>query len=130
MDINRPLQIPFGNGNIELDYSVAHYYVGYIANAIRYFEERAYKKSDLIMQIPLPLRHCLAQIMAGLYDKIPIASVFDHVDFFGVKCLPGYEARIVMYSPVQAFFEKNPIVIIDFTVRDGCCLRPVFRVVE
>lgn len=130
MDIYRPVQMPFGDGNISLDYDVAHYYVSYIADAIHYFEALHHKKSDLIMQIPLPLRGVLAQIMAGPYDKIPPASVYDVVKLFDVRCLPGYEARIVMYNPTRAFFESNPIVLIDFVVTDGCCQRPVFRVVN
>lgn len=130
MKANIPIQMPFGNGNISLDFNIAHYYVTHIVEAIQYFEGKKHKKSDLIMQIPLPLREVLTHIMAGPGDKIPAASVYDDVELFGVKCLPGYEARIVLYNPLGAFYERSPIAIIDFEVQSGLCQRPVFRVVE
>jgi hypothetical protein len=130
MDKNKPVQMPFGSGNVGIDYGVAHIYVSQIVDAIKYFERKSYHKNDLILQIPLPLRVVLAQISASQYDRTVGLTTFDEVNIFDVKTVAGYEARIVMYNPERSFYENNPMAVIDFEVKDGLCQRPVLSYVE
>lgn len=122
--------MPYGGGNLGLNYEVAHYYISQISAGIKYFEGKKERREDLIMQIPLPLRGVLMQIIASPYDNIHLTSTSEDVKILGVKCLPGYEARIVIYNPERSFYEKNSIAVIDFDVKAGICEQPILRIIE
>ncbi|QEM13460.1 hypothetical protein [Mucilaginibacter rubeus] len=130
MERNKPVQMPYGGGNLALNYEIAHQYISQISTGIKYLEGKNERREDLIMQIPLPLRGVLVQIIASPFANNPFHSAGEEVKIFGVKCLPGYEARIVIYNPERSFYQKNSIAVIDFEVKAGICERPILRIVE
>jgi hypothetical protein len=126
---NVPVQVGYGDGGLMLDYSSAHVLIQHLHAAVAYMVGIYGGKSALKMQLPLPLHAVLLQI-TGVNDANSYTVMQgDLINLCGIECLPGYEARIIIYNPREAFYSKRPMAIIDFDAINGVCQAPILRVV-
>ena len=65
------------------------------------------------MHIPLPVQAVLVQAMGGFKTITPDANSAGNTYIYGLKCVAGYENRIVISHPAYAIFKNEPMVIID-----------------
>ena len=84
-----------------------------IARGRAFFKGKSYEISELNMHIPLPVQAVLVQAMGGFKTITPDANSAGNTYIYGLKCVAGYENRIVISHPAYAIFKNEPMVIID-----------------
>ncbi|WP_121812771.1 hypothetical protein [Mucilaginibacter kameinonensis] len=92
-----------------------HVLVEMIARGRDYFAAKMYKPREIIMHIPPPVQTVLEQSLGRFGVKKPDNEVY----ILGVRCIPGYENRIIMSHPKFAIYDNEPMVVIEFETING-----------
>lgn len=127
MERYKPLQVPYGDCGLILDYASAHFMVEALKTAVVHMKGVYGDLSALKMQLPLPLHRVLLQITGVNDANSYTVSSGEMIDLFGVQCVAGYEARIIIYNPREAFYNNVPVAVIDFETKNGVLHTPELR---
>jgi len=96
-----------------------HVLVEMIARARGYFTDKTYRPHELIMHIPPPVQRVLEQSLAGFGVKKRSNGIHEIVSIMDIKCIPGYENRIIISHPKFAIYDNEPMVVIEFETING-----------